>query len=67
MWAMMVHALGALSISALGGLCMKRRQRSFIETWIQRFIERNPRLALKLVAGASLLLNLVLLFLLSRQ
>jgi len=23
---------------------MKRRQRSFIETWIQRFIERNPRL-----------------------
>ena len=44
MWAMMVHALGALSISALGGLCMKRRQRSFIETWIQRFIERNPRL-----------------------
>ncbi len=30
-------------------------------------IERNPRLALKLVAGASLLLNLVLLFLLSRQ
>ena len=44
MWAMMVHALGALSISALGGLCMKRRQRSFIETWIQRFIERYPRL-----------------------
>ena len=30
-------------------------------------VERNPRLALKLVAGASLLLNLVLLFLLSRH
>jgi len=30
-------------------------------------VERNPRLALKVVAGASLLLNLVLLFLLSRH
>lgn len=30
-------------------------------------VERNPRLALKLVAGASLLLNLLLLFLLSRH
>jgi protein phosphatase len=30
-------------------------------------VERNPRLALKLVAGASLLLNLILLFLLSRH
>lgn len=30
-------------------------------------VERNPRLALKLLAGASLLLNLVLLFLLSRH
>ena len=44
MWAMMVRAPSALSISALGGLHMTRRQRSFIETWIQRFIERNPRL-----------------------
>ena len=44
MWDMMVNALGALTISALGGLYMKRRQRSFIETWIHRFIERNPRL-----------------------
>lgn len=30
-------------------------------------VERNPRLAWKLVAGASLLLNLILLFLLSRN
>ena len=44
MWDMMVNALGALAISALGARYMKRRQRSFIETWIQRFIERNPRL-----------------------
>ena len=44
MWDMIVNALGALSISTLGGWYMKRRERSFIETWIQRFIERNPRL-----------------------
>lgn len=30
-------------------------------------VERNPRLALKIVAGASLLLNVVLIFLLSRH
>ncbi|ATE58949.1 bifunctional protein-serine/threonine kinase/phosphatase [Thauera sinica] len=30
-------------------------------------VERNPRLALKILAGASLLLNLVLIFLLSRH
>ena len=44
MWDMIVNSLGALTISALGGWYMKRRQRSFIETWIQRFIKRNPRL-----------------------
>lgn len=44
MWDMIVNALGALVISALGGWYMKRRERSFIEAWIRRFIERNPRL-----------------------
>lgn len=44
MWDMMVNALGALTISALGGWYMKRRERSFIEAWIRRFVERNPRL-----------------------
>lgn len=44
MWDMIVNALGALTISALGGWNMKRRERSFIEAWIRRFIERNPRL-----------------------
>ncbi len=44
MWDMIVNALGALTISALGGWYMKRRERSFIEAWIQTFIERNPRL-----------------------
>jgi len=44
MWDMIVNALGALTISALGGGYMKRRERSFIEAWIRKFIERNPRL-----------------------
>ncbi len=44
MWDMIVNALGALTISALGGWYMKRQERSFIEAWIRRFIERNPRL-----------------------
>lgn len=44
MWDMIVNALGALAISGLGGWYMKRREHSFIEAWIRRFIERNPRL-----------------------
>lgn len=44
MWDMIVNALGALAISALGGWYMKRGQRSFIEVWVGRFIEHNPRL-----------------------
>ena len=44
MWDMIVNALGALVISALGGGYMKLRERSFIEVWIRKFIERNPRL-----------------------
>ena len=44
MWDMIVNALGALAISALGWWYMKRDERSFIEAWIRKFIERNPRL-----------------------
>lgn len=44
MWDMIVNALGALTISALGGWYMKQREHSFIEAWIRKFIERNPRL-----------------------
>lgn len=44
MWDMIVNALGALTISALGGWYMKQRERSFIEVWIRKFIEHNPRL-----------------------
>ena len=41
---MIVNALGALAISALGGWHMTQREQSFIEVWIRKFIERNPRL-----------------------
>ncbi len=44
MWDMIVNALGSLAISALGGWYMVRHEDSFIEIWIRRFIERNPRL-----------------------
>lgn len=44
MWDMIVNMLGALAISAFGWWYMKRDERSFIEVWIGRFIERNPRL-----------------------
>jgi hypothetical protein len=44
MWDLIVDALGALVISAFGWWHMKHRQRSFLDAWIDRFIERNPRL-----------------------
>jgi hypothetical protein len=44
MWDLIVDALGALAISALGWWYMKRQKRSFIEAWIRRFVEHNPRL-----------------------
>lgn len=44
MWDLILDALGALLISLMGGWYMKRRQPSFIEAWIQKFIASNPRL-----------------------
>ncbi|MGB5438582.1 MAG: hypothetical protein WBN57_02810 [Gammaproteobacteria bacterium] len=44
MWDMIVNALGALAISGLGWWYMRQRVYSFIELWIRKFIERNPRL-----------------------
>jgi len=44
MWDLVVDTIGALAISSLGWWYMKRNVRSFIEVWIRRFIERNPRL-----------------------
>ncbi|HNP36851.1 MAG TPA: hypothetical protein PKK10_13445 [Woeseiaceae bacterium] len=42
MWDMIVNTIGAMLISLLGWWYMKRDRRSFIDTWIQKFIERNP-------------------------
>lgn len=44
MWDMIVNALGAFAISGLGWWYMRQRVYSFIELWIRKFIERNPRL-----------------------
>lgn len=44
MWDMIVNALGALAVSLFGWWYMHQREHSFIEVWIQKFIERNPRL-----------------------
>lgn len=42
MWDMIVNAIGAAFISILGWWYMKRDRRSFIDIWIQKFIDRNP-------------------------
>lgn len=44
MWDLIVDTLGALTISALGWWYMKKQKRSFIEMWVRKFIEHNPRL-----------------------
>jgi len=42
MWDMIVNTIGAAFISALGWWYLKHDRRSFIDTWIQKFIDRNP-------------------------
>jgi uncharacterized membrane protein YjdF len=44
MWDLIVDTIGAFLISGLGWWYMKRKTHSFIEVWIRRFIERNPKL-----------------------
>lgn len=44
MWDLIVDTLGALVISVFAWWHMKRNIRSFVDLWIDRFIERNPRL-----------------------
>lgn len=44
MWDLIVDALGALVISVFAWWHLKRNQRSFVDVWIDRFIERNPQL-----------------------
>lgn len=42
MWDMIVNTIGAGLISTLGWWYLKRERHSFIDTWIQKFIARNP-------------------------
>ena len=42
MWDMIVNSLGAAFISSLGWWYMKHNRRSFIDIWIDKFIQRNP-------------------------
>jgi uncharacterized membrane protein YjdF len=44
MWDLIVDTLGALVISVFAWWHMKRNQRSFVDVWIDKFIERNPSL-----------------------
>ncbi len=43
MWDLIVDTLGAFAISMFGWWYMKKGQRSFIENWIQKFINKNER------------------------
>ncbi|MBN1276560.1 MAG: hypothetical protein JXA35_03640 [Deltaproteobacteria bacterium] len=47
MWDLIVDILGAFAISIFGWWYMKQGQRSFIENWIQKFIDKNPRFFLR--------------------
>ncbi len=44
MWDLIVDTLGAFIISTTGWWYMERGEVSFIESWIRKFIHRNPRL-----------------------
>jgi uncharacterized membrane protein YjdF len=44
MWDLIVDTCGASFIAGLGWWYMIRRERSFIDVWIRKFIDRNPRL-----------------------
>ena len=45
MWDLIVDGFGALIISIAGwGFLKKRSNESFLEDWINSFIEKNPRL-----------------------
>lgn len=44
MWDLIVDTVGAAAISLFGWWYTRRGERSFVEVWIRRFIEHNPRL-----------------------
>ena len=43
MWDLIVDVLGAALICGFGWWNMRRNSRSFLDRWIERFIEKNPR------------------------
>jgi uncharacterized membrane protein YjdF len=44
MFDLIVDNVGALFISGLGWWYMHRKEQSFIQSWIRKFIARNPQL-----------------------
>jgi hypothetical protein len=44
MWDLIVDALGALVIAVLGYFYTKSGTEYFVEKWIDKFIEANPRI-----------------------
>ncbi len=42
MWDMIVNTIGAACISTLGWWYMENDRRSFVDVWIEKFIQRNP-------------------------
>ena len=47
MFDLIVDTLGAMVIALIGYAYMKQNTRSFIENWIQKFIDTNPRLFIR--------------------
>jgi hypothetical protein len=44
MWDVIMNTVGALAVSSLGWGYVVRGEHSFLEDWIQTFIERSMRL-----------------------
>ncbi len=44
MWDLIVNTLGAAIVSCFGWWNMRRSAHSILEVWIEKFLERNPRL-----------------------
>ncbi len=43
MWDLIVDALGAFIVSLMGWRYLKQPQRHGFDSWVARFVERNPR------------------------
>ncbi len=44
MWDMIVNALGAIFISTMGYIYLKSGKSFFVRRWIQKFIDKNPKM-----------------------